>query len=103
MNPARKLFHVSPFFPVAGGKGAQFDTDVKNGVFLPDGSAFVYNTGAGALKRATSGDSWTVDVRFAADIVRPDGSVERPVHRIAPVAVSSGPDDPGTGSLTLIG
>jgi hypothetical protein len=52
--------------------------------------------------QALEHETW--DVAHPADVVREDGSVERPAHRIAPVAVAVGDDDraEGTGSLTLI-
>ncbi len=48
-------------------------------------------------------DVW--DVSHPTDVVRSDGSVARPIHRIQPVRVSlrgAGLDSAGTGSLTLI-
>jgi len=48
-------------------------------------------------------DTW--DVSHPCDVVRPDGSRVRPIHRIQPVALTvrgAGLDGTGTGSLTLI-
>jgi len=48
-------------------------------------------------------DVW--DVRHPAEVVRGDGAVVRPIHRIQPVRVAlrgGGIDGEGTGSLTLI-
>ena len=39
-------------YAIAGGKPTKIDSDVKDGFLLPDGSAVVYRTGAGALKRS---------------------------------------------------
>jgi hypothetical protein len=44
-------------------------------------------------------DVW--DVRHPVDVVRADGSIDKPVHRIQPVTVRNGTST-GTGSLTLI-
>lgn len=44
-------------------------------------------------------DVW--DVTHPVDVIRADGTVDRPVHRIQPVSVRS-PGGSGTGSLTLI-
>jgi hypothetical protein len=44
----------------------------------------------------------TWDVGHPADVVLADGSVERPAHRIAPVAIHGERGETGTGSLTLI-
>ena len=41
--------------PIAGGKPIMVDTAFKDGLFLPDGSAIIYVTMDGKLKRATVG------------------------------------------------
>ena len=60
--------------------------------------------GLGAWRGAyhEEGEIWGVD--HPADVVLPDGRIERPVHRIAPVSVSSdsASGDAGSGSLTFI-
>jgi hypothetical protein len=48
-------------------------------------------------------DVW--DVRHPARVVRADGTVDEPVHRIQPVHVTAtgfGGDSAGTGSMTMI-
>ncbi len=58
------------------------------GLGLPRGAEYVEH------------DVW--DVTHPVDVVRGDGTVAQPVHRIQPVRVTAGPDDVGTGSLTLL-
>lgn len=58
--------------------------------------------GLGVWRGDEHAEHETWDVSHAADVMWPDGTVDRPAHRIAPVSVSSAADDPGTGSLTLI-
>jgi hypothetical protein len=41
-------------YQLSGGPGQKVDDGVKDAAFLPDGTAVVYRTGAGALKRAAS-------------------------------------------------
>ena len=46
-NSAGKVFTI-------GGAAATFETDIELGVMLPDGSAVIFQTTAGALKKATA-------------------------------------------------
>jgi hypothetical protein len=61
--------------------------------------------GLGVWRGAEHLESEVWDVSHPADVVLPDGTVDRPVHRIQPVRVvqrGPGGESHGTGSLTFI-
>jgi hypothetical protein len=70
------------------GLGYSGGWDDGQGLGLPRGPLYVEH------------DVW--DVTHPVDVVREDGTVAQPVHRIQPVRVRAGDDDVGTGSLTLL-
>lgn len=88
------------------GERVRLEAEARSATFAMPGLGYSggWNDGRGlgVWRGEEYGEHETWDVSHPADVVDADGVVARPVHRIAPVAVRSGPDDRGCGSLTLI-
>jgi hypothetical protein len=89
------------------GRGLRLELEPQgNAIAMPGLGYGGWNDGKGlgAWRGAyhEEGEIWMLE--HPADVRLPDGRVERPVHRIAPVRVASdlGARDTGTGSLTFI-